>query len=91
MLDKKKVKEKLDIHFDTIKNNNNISKHIDEEWKIIPDNTDYSVSNYGNVKNNKRNTLINGYKYNKNIYYEFCNLVRRVWFPTLAKIERKTT
>jgi hypothetical protein len=58
-----KVKEKLDIHFDTIKNNNNISKNIDEEWKIIPDNTDYSVSNYGNVKNNKRNTLINGYKY----------------------------
>ena len=31
-----------------------------EEWKNIIDNENYSVSNKGNVKNNKTNTLLNG-------------------------------
>jgi len=38
-------------------------QNIIEEWKIIPDNINYSISNYGNCKNNKTNIKINGYTY----------------------------
>jgi hypothetical protein len=35
-----------------------------EEFKIINDNSNYSISNYGNVKNNITNRILKKYNYN---------------------------